>query len=65
MKLLFVFAIPICGFGCLLYGLRGKSISRKGGRAGVLERAVTISSGFLLIAIGLGLWLLVFRSFPK
>jgi len=65
MKLLSVFAIPTFGFVCLLYGLRGKSVSRKGENATVLERAVTISGGLLLIVIGLGLWRLVFRSFPK
>jgi hypothetical protein len=65
MKLLSVLATFLLGLMCVVYGLRGKSISRKGERATVLERAVTIAGGLLLIAVGLGLGLLVFRLFTK
>jgi hypothetical protein len=65
MKLLSLLAVPLLGFMCVVYGLRGKSISRKGERAAVLERVVTISGGLLLIAIGLGCAILVFRVFFK
>jgi len=65
MKLLSLLAIPLLGFMCVIYGLLGKSVSRKGERAAVPERVVTISGGLLLIAIGVGLAFLVFRVFFK
>jgi hypothetical protein len=65
MKLLSLLAVPLVGFICVIYGLLGKSVSRKGERAAVLERVVTISGGLLLIATGLSLALFVFRVFFK
>jgi len=64
MKLLALLAIPL-GFMCVFYGLRGKSILLKGERAAGPERAVTVGSGLLLIAGGLGFGFLVFRLFFK
>lgn len=64
MKLLALLAIP-AGFMCVVDGLRGRSILRKGDRAAGLERALTVGGGFLLIACGLGSGYLLLSLFFK
>ncbi len=62
MKLLPLLAIPL-GFIALAYGVRGKSLLLQGEQGVGVERAVTVGGGLLLLMIGFGYGLLVFRLF--